>query len=37
MQKLLVRLPEDLKSWIETRSIRNFRAMNSEVVAILSP
>lgn len=29
------RLPPDLKKWLETRSIRNFRSMNAEIVAIL--
>jgi len=31
-----IRLPEDLKEWMETRSIRNFRSQNAELVAILS-
>lgn len=31
-----IRLPEDLKEWVETRSIRNFRSMNKELVAILT-
>lgn len=31
-----VRLPADLKDWLETRSIRNFRSMNAELVAMLS-
>lgn len=31
-----VRLPADLKAWIENRSIRNFRSMNAEINAILS-
>lgn len=31
-----VRLPADLKQWLETRSIRNFRSRNAELVAILS-
>jgi hypothetical protein len=31
-----IRLPRDLKDWLEDRSIRNFRAMNAELVAILS-
>lgn len=31
-----IRLPEDLKGWMETRSIRNFRSQNAELVAILS-
>lgn len=30
-----VRLPHDLKAWVETRSIRNLRSMNAEVRAIL--
>lgn len=30
-----IRLPEDLKQWAETRSIRNHRSMNSEINAIL--
>lgn len=33
---LLVRMPKDLKTWLETRSIRNFRSQNSELVAILT-
>lgn len=31
-----IRIPADLKEWLETRSIRNFRSMNAELVAILS-
>jgi len=31
-----VRLPADLKDWLETRSIRNFRSMNAELVAMLT-
>jgi len=31
-----IRLPEDLKGWMEARSIRNFRSQNAELVAILS-
>lgn len=31
-----VRLSADLKKWLETRSIRNFRSMNAELVAMLS-
>ncbi|WP_119257085.1 Arc family DNA-binding protein [Shinella zoogloeoides] len=31
-----IRLPEDLKAWLENRSIRNFRSMNKELVALLS-
>jgi len=31
-----VRLPADLKEWLESRSIRNFRSLNAELVAILS-
>jgi plasmid stability protein len=31
-----IRIPSDLKEWLETRSIRNFRSMNAELVAILS-
>lgn len=31
-----IRLPEDLREWIEDRSNRNFRSMNKEIVAILS-
>lgn len=30
------RMPADLKAWLETRSIRNFRSMNAEIVAILT-
>lgn len=30
-----VRLPADLKEWLEERSIRHFRSQNSELVAIL--
>lgn len=33
--KLMIRLPQELKQWIEDRSIRNFRSMNAEVLAIL--
>jgi hypothetical protein len=35
-ERMNIRLPVDLKEWIETRSIRNFRPMNGEIVAILS-
>lgn len=31
-----IRVPEDLKEWLEGRSIRNFRSMNKELVAILA-
>lgn len=31
-----VRLPADVKAWLESRSIRNFRSMNKELVAILT-
>lgn len=31
-----LRLPLELKEWIENRSIRNYRSMNGEIVAILS-
>ncbi|WP_313193706.1 Arc family DNA-binding protein [Shinella zoogloeoides] len=31
-----VRIPADLKGWLEDRSIKNFRSMNAELVAILS-
>lgn len=31
-----IRLPEDLKEWMEARSIRNYRSMNKELVAMLS-
>jgi hypothetical protein len=31
-----VRLPVDLKEWLESRSVRNFRSMNAELVAMLS-
>ncbi|MCJ2873931.1 Arc family DNA-binding protein [Agrobacterium sp. 33MFTa1.1] len=31
-----VRLPADLKEWLETRSIRNHRSINKELVAVLS-
>jgi len=31
-----VRLPADLKGWLEMRSIRNHRSMNKEFVAILA-
>lgn len=31
-----VRIPADLKQWLEERSIRNFRPMSQELVAILS-
>ena len=31
-----IRLPADLKEWVETRSIRNHRSISSEIVAILS-
>lgn len=31
-----IRLPEDLKEWMEARSIRNFRSQNAELVAMLS-
>lgn len=31
-----LRMPADVKTWLETRSIRNFRSMNAEIVAILA-
>lgn len=31
-----VRMPSDLKAWLEDRSIKNFRSMNAELVAILT-
>lgn len=31
-----IRLPADLKEWAETRSIRNHRSLNREIIAILS-
>jgi len=30
-----IRLPAELKEWLEQRSIRHFRSQNSELVAIL--
>ena len=36
MKMMRIRLPEDLKGWMEARSIRNFRSQNAELVAILS-
>lgn len=30
-----IRIPEDLKQWLEERSIRNFRPLSKELVAIL--
>lgn len=32
----LVRMPANLKEWLEDRSIRNFRNANAEIVAILA-
>ena len=34
--EMKIRLPEDLKKWVESRSIRNCRKMNGEIVALLS-
>jgi plasmid stability protein len=31
-----LRLPRDLKDWVEDRSIRHHRSMNKELVAILA-
>lgn len=31
-----VRIPADLKDWLEDRSIRHFRSMNAELIAILT-
>lgn len=36
LKELKVRLPEDLKAWVERRSARNFRSMNGEIIAILT-
>lgn len=30
-----IRLPDDLKQWLEERSARHFRSQNSELIAIL--
>ncbi|WLR96584.1 hypothetical protein [Shinella sumterensis] len=35
-QATSVRIPFDLKQWLEARSIRNHRSMSKELVAILS-
>ena len=35
-KELKIRVPADLKDWVEDRSIRNFRKMNAEVLAILT-
>jgi plasmid stability protein len=34
-KELKLRLPEDLKIWVENRSIRHHRSTNKELVAIL--
>jgi hypothetical protein len=33
--KLQLRLPEDLKKWLEDAALRNDRSMNGQAVAIL--
>ena len=33
--KLQLRLPEDVKKWLEEEALRNDRSMNGQVVAIL--
>lgn len=35
-KQLTTYLPVDLKGWLEVRSVRNHRSMNSELIAILS-
>lgn len=32
MPQMVVRLPEDLKAWVEEQSERNFSSQNSEIV-----
>lgn len=34
--EMKIRVPLELKTWIENRSIRNHRKMNGEIVAVLS-
>lgn len=31
-----IRLPNELRAWAETRSIRNYRSLSAEIVAILT-
>lgn len=31
-----IRIPNELKHWAENRSIRNYRSLSSEVIAILA-
>ena len=31
-----IRLPPELKKWAETRSVRNHRSVNREIIAVLS-
>lgn len=31
-----IRFPKEIRDWLETRSIRNFRSVGAEVVAILT-
>lgn len=33
--KFQLRIPEDVKSWLESDAIRNDRSMNGQVIAIL--
>ena len=33
--KLQLRLPQDLKKWLEEDAVRNDRSMNGQVVAVL--
>lgn len=35
-ERASIRMPGDLKAWLETRSIRNFRSLNAELIAILT-
>ena len=34
MERMTIRLPESVKSWLEGRATKNSRSMNVEVVAI---
>ncbi len=36
-KQLLVRIPEDLKAWLEERAGENLRTVSSELQVILSP
>lgn len=34
-QMMRIRIPVDVKKWVEERATRNFRSMNAEILTIL--